>query len=211
MEKLNALPNVQGSGVENSNWLDVAWIKPVVCLQSETSVPTAIECHSSGARWKSRWTSWAPVPNKLTVSVDVKQHFNNNDRIACIVLSVRLGTCSCPTNSSPPSEGYVDIHFHSHCRCRCIWSLLCSAILHSRADSLHSCCVWLYVSECISLRHAYNIHPSAVFGSSHSKLLPSGSSHSKLLPSRRIVCTPYNHAPYRVTSCKATYVGCMRV
>ena len=30
---------------------------------------------SSGAVWKSRWTSWAPVPNKPTVSVDVKQHF----------------------------------------------------------------------------------------------------------------------------------------
>ena len=26
--------------------------------------------------WKSKWTSWAPVPNKPTVSVDVKQHFN---------------------------------------------------------------------------------------------------------------------------------------
>ena len=24
--------------------------------------------------WKSRWTSWAPLPNKPTVSVDVKQH-----------------------------------------------------------------------------------------------------------------------------------------
>ena len=24
-----------------------------------------------------RWTSWAPVPNKPTVSVDVKQHFNH--------------------------------------------------------------------------------------------------------------------------------------
>ena len=33
-------------------------------------------CQRSGAVWKSRWTSWAPVPNKLTVSVDVKQHFN---------------------------------------------------------------------------------------------------------------------------------------
>ena len=28
---------------------------------------------SSGAVWKSRWTSWAPVPNKPTVSVDVNQ------------------------------------------------------------------------------------------------------------------------------------------
>ena len=27
---------------------------------------------------KSSWTSWAPVPNKPTVSVDVKQHFSNN-------------------------------------------------------------------------------------------------------------------------------------
>ena len=26
---------------------------------------------------KSRWTSWAPVPNKSTVSVGVKQHFNH--------------------------------------------------------------------------------------------------------------------------------------
>ena len=23
-----------------------------------------------------RWPSWAPIPNKPTVSVDVKQHFN---------------------------------------------------------------------------------------------------------------------------------------
>ena len=26
--------------------------------------------------WQSRWPSWAPVPNKPTVFVDVKQHFN---------------------------------------------------------------------------------------------------------------------------------------
>ena len=32
---------------------------------------------SSGAVWKSRWPSWAPVPNKPTVSVDVKQHSTN--------------------------------------------------------------------------------------------------------------------------------------
>ena len=28
---------------------------------------------------KVDWTSWAPVPNKPTVSVDVKQHFYNNN------------------------------------------------------------------------------------------------------------------------------------
>ena len=32
---------------------------------------------SSGTVWKSRWLSWAHVPNKHTVSVAVKQHFNN--------------------------------------------------------------------------------------------------------------------------------------
>ena len=44
---------------------------------------TTVRCHcqvtqTSGAVWKSRWPSWAPVPNKPTVSVDVKQHFNIN-------------------------------------------------------------------------------------------------------------------------------------
>ena len=34
---------------------------------------------SSGAVWKSRWPSWAPVPNKPTVSVDVKQHPNKQN------------------------------------------------------------------------------------------------------------------------------------
>ena len=31
---------------------------------------------SSGTVWKSRWPSWDPVPNKPMVSVNVKQHFN---------------------------------------------------------------------------------------------------------------------------------------
>ena len=31
---------------------------------------------SSETVWKSKWPSWAPVPNKPTVSLDVKQHFN---------------------------------------------------------------------------------------------------------------------------------------
>ena len=38
------------------------------------------EKQSPGAVWKSRWTSWAPVPNKAMVSVDVKQHFNQKGR-----------------------------------------------------------------------------------------------------------------------------------
>ena len=39
---------------------------------------TSSTCRSSGAVWKSRWPSWALVPNKPTVSVNAKQHFNNN-------------------------------------------------------------------------------------------------------------------------------------
>ena len=34
-------------------------------------------CQNTGAVWKSRWTSWAPVPNNPPVSVDVKRHFNH--------------------------------------------------------------------------------------------------------------------------------------
>ena len=41
-----------------------------VCCSVQSSV------QNSGAVWNSRWPSWAPVRNKPTVSVDVKQHFN---------------------------------------------------------------------------------------------------------------------------------------
>ena len=34
--------------------------------------------HSSGAVWKSRWPSWAPIPNNPTVSMDVMQHSTIN-------------------------------------------------------------------------------------------------------------------------------------
>ena len=46
---------------------------------------------SSGAVWKTRWTSWAPVPNKPTVSVDVKQHFNVCEHVA--VSATSYGFC----------------------------------------------------------------------------------------------------------------------
>ena len=39
-------------------------------------VDDAIMSQGSGAVWKSRWTSWAPIPDKPMVSVDVKQRFN---------------------------------------------------------------------------------------------------------------------------------------
>ena len=39
----------------------------------EVNCPTR-RARSPGTVWKSRWPLWAPVPNKPTVSVDVKQH-----------------------------------------------------------------------------------------------------------------------------------------
>ena len=35
-----------------------------------------VQIQSSGAVRQSRWTPWAPVPNKPTVPVDLKHHFN---------------------------------------------------------------------------------------------------------------------------------------
>ena len=38
----------------------------------------------------SRWPSWAPVPNKPTVYVAAKQHFNFNNYINRVVGSFKL-------------------------------------------------------------------------------------------------------------------------
>ena len=42
--------------------------------------------------WKSRWPSWAPVPNKPTVSVDVKQHFSFSNNCLQLFFSRRCFT-----------------------------------------------------------------------------------------------------------------------
>ena len=59
------------------------WKKKIPKQSRRADVGYSFDClnQTSGAVWKSRWTSWAPVPNKPTVSVDVKQHFNNNNNI----------------------------------------------------------------------------------------------------------------------------------
>ena len=56
-----------------------------------------ITLQSSGAVWKSSWPSWAPVPKKPTVSVDVKQRiitdffdfFFSFPELQCFVCSLR--------------------------------------------------------------------------------------------------------------------------
>ena len=55
-----------------STWL----LRTVLYKKSERfhNPKKQLKTQSSGAVWKSRWPSWAPVPNKPTVSVDVKQY-----------------------------------------------------------------------------------------------------------------------------------------
>ena len=68
------------------------------------------------------------------------------------------------------------------------WSLLYSAILRSRADSLRSHVI----------RHEWLAFYSAFFLISTEVVYLQrwhGWCHKKLLPSRRVLCTPYNHAP----------------
>ena len=57
---------------------------------------------SSGAVWKSRWPSWAPVPNKPTVSVDVKQHFNIPHFLESPFRSVLFQTATLGLQLQPP-------------------------------------------------------------------------------------------------------------
>ena len=57
--------------------------------KSETIHPQMPNYQSSGAVRKSRWTSWAPIPNKPMVSVDVKQHFNQHAKLC----TIKCGHC----------------------------------------------------------------------------------------------------------------------
>ena len=51
---------------------------------------------SSGAMCGSRWPSLAPVPNKPTVSVDVKQHSSSEENSLSLSLSLSLlRVCVC--------------------------------------------------------------------------------------------------------------------
>ena len=87
-------------------------------------------------------------------------------------------------NKCTASGGYVPC-IYSNARCLLI-AFVCSAILHSRADSLRSHVI---------LRKGLFI---ARFGITTQVLYLQhwhGWCHMKLLPSRRVPCTPYNHVP----------------
>ena len=89
-----------------------------------------------------------------------------------------------------------------------LWLLLYSAILRSRADALRSHAI---LNELLAFYSTFlNLHRSSVLAALCGCYV-AGATSVKLLSSRRVLRTPYNHAPFHVTSCKATYAGCMRV
>ena len=62
------------------------------------------DTQSSGAVRKSMWPSWAPVPNKPTVSVDVKQHFSQQARAAVCHEDVLEDPYRCTVMDMPESR-----------------------------------------------------------------------------------------------------------
>ena len=86
------------------------------------------------------------------------------------------------------------------------WSLLYSTILHSGADSLCSCHMWVLKWVTVAFYSTVWISTQVVPFST--VWFYHGWCHMKPLPSRRVLCTPCYHAPCHITSCKATYVWC---
>ena len=85
-------------------------------------------------------------------------------------------------------------------------------IVRSRADPLRFGRMRFQMSDC-SLICIVRLEYSPKWCMYSAVWLSRGWCHVELLPARRVLCTPYNHALCRVTSYKATYVGCrgMRV
>ena len=97
--------------------------------------------------------------------------------------------CHVPHSCHCATQGTLNLYTHiinclSHYYC---WSLLYSAILRSRADSLHS---HVILHEWIAFIARFWISTEVVYLQRWH-----GWCHMKLLPSWRILCTPCNHAP----------------
>ena len=73
------LPSACGVWSEGPTQSPTCWTRRLIG-EGIRHVAFCLSCPrpSAGAVWKSRWSSWAPVPDKPTVSVDVKQHFNQS-------------------------------------------------------------------------------------------------------------------------------------
>ena len=86
-------------------------------------------------------------------------------------------------------------------------SFLYSDILRSPADSLRSCCMWFWMSDCKPFVARFLISTEVVYWQRYlavSCLVP----REAAAVSAHVLCTPYNLAPvYSVTSCKALKTG----
>ena len=76
--KQNTITTQRGRGGEGrwewGTWRVQSSLQIDKLFTKDVHVPSR-QPQSSGAVWKWRWTSWAPVPNKLSVSVDEKQQW----------------------------------------------------------------------------------------------------------------------------------------
>ena len=87
------------------------------------------------------------------------------------------------------------------------WLLLYSTILCSRADSLHSCHMWFWMSDCIIFQCIFLISTEVVYWQNYLVVAWLVSRETAAI-SAQVLCTPFNHAPvYSVTSFKATQVS----
>ena len=82
-----------------------------------TSATLFLSRQSSGAMSKSRWTSWTPDPNKPTVSVDVKQHFNqpltNVSEAGATILLQKADSCLfCESTGQPGCPLHTPLLLH---------------------------------------------------------------------------------------------------
>ena len=96
---------------------------------------------NSGAVWKSRWTSWAPAPNKPTVSVDVKRHFNyvhkHNSSVYTTHYDKRLAFVVWLTSSSCDPCSWRDVELQEVTIQYCWFNSMSSAVIE-----FCSFCLW---------------------------------------------------------------------
>ena len=107
--------------------------------------------------WKSRWTSWAPVPNKPTVSVDVKQHFNNNftEFLLTTLLHCDSGQVDCSDVNfamlsyfSSRLTSWIAQCSDRHCLCHvCVCLCVCVCVCERERERESIMCI--YVTWCV--------------------------------------------------------------
>ena len=134
--------------------------------------------------WESRWT----ISKKMTAYEGKREPYSSLSPFG-----FHLSTLS----SSKP--GLLCMHsVKENVVVDCFYIALFSTLEQTHCAHV----TWSHVilNEWLAFYSAFllNIHRSGVLQRWH------GWCHVELLPSRRVLCTPYNYAPYHVTSCKYT-------